>query len=158
MLKKQDVTVPQWSGRDDGKVFRITEMPAAQAEKWAWRLFIAMKGTTAQVPPEIAQLGMVGVAIRGLNSFLAADVRFQDIEPLLDEMMTCVTRVRDPAHPDVATNLIDGDVEEVQTRGWLRSEVLSLHVGFSVTDALLTLICQVMAPVPALSNTQTSQP
>lgn len=143
MLKKTTVVVPKWGGRDDGKTFLITEMYADPAEKWAWRLFLAMKGTTAEVSPEVAQLGFVGVAVRGLNSFLAADVRFADIEPLLDEMFTCVKIIRDPNHPDVATPLTASDIEEVQTRAWLRAEVLSLHVGFSVTDSLLALLSMV---------------
>lgn len=157
MRKTNDVIIPEWGERDAGKTFRLTEMPALRAEKWAWRMFLAMKGTTAEVDPAIAALGMVGVAIRGLNSFLAADVRYEDIEPLLDEMFTCVSMIRDPRHPDAATPLSDSDIEEVKTRAWLRSEVLSLHVGFSVTDALWVLISAVTAQVNS-STTSTSQP
>ena len=147
--KKETVIVPQWGMRDDGKVFLLEEMPCIQGEKWALRMFLVVKGTTAEVPPEVAQLGMVGVAIRGLNSFLHADIRFPDLEPLLDEMMEQVKIVRDPAHhPDVASRLMDDDVEEVETRAWLRLEVLSLHVGFSVLDALLKLFSPLTNPPP----------
>lgn len=144
------VPVPLEPGyeRDHGKHFMLTEMDAEQAEKWAWRMFLALKGTTAQVPPEVERMGMVGVFIRGLNSFLAADVKFGDLEPLLDQMFTCVQRVRDMNHPDKATMLIPGDVEEVKTRAWLRSEVLGLHVGFSVTEVLWTLVSLVTADKP----------
>lgn len=138
MRKVETVVVPAWGTRDDGRVFTITEMPAAQAEKWAWRMFVALKGTSGEVSKELAQLGMVGVAIAGLNAFLQAPVAFGEIEPLLDEMFTCVRIVRDPNHPDKATPLIDGDIEEVQTRGWLRSEVLRVHTGFSIAEAIST--------------------
>lgn len=137
-VKKKVVVVPRWSNRDDDKAFLLTEMPARQAEKWAWRLFLAVKGTTAQVPPEVEAMGMVGVAIRGLNSFLAADVEFAKLEPLLDEMMQCVRIVRDPKFPDVTAELIEGDIMEVQTLMWLRSEVLNLHTGFSFYDIVST--------------------
>lgn len=143
MIKTDICTVPKWGGRDDGKVFLITEMPAAQAEKWAWRLVIACKGTTAEIPDSVALLGMAGLTIRLLNGVLAADVRFADLETLLDEMFTCVTIIRDTAHPEIAAALIPSDIEEVYTRAWLRSEVIRLHTNFSPIDgisALLTLI------------------
>lgn len=140
MRKKEIVVVPKIGGRDDGKTFLIDEMPAAQAEKWALRMFIALKGTSAAVPDDVARFGMVGVAIRGLNAFLAADVRFMDIEPLLDDMLACVRIVRDPRHPEVATALMSDDIEEVQTRVWLRGEVLRVHTGFSVAEAFSLLV------------------
>ena len=142
MRKREVVTVPaSWGGRDANKNFVVTEMPATRAEKWAWRLMIAVKGTTAEVPQEVAALGMVGVAIRGLNAFLASDVDFAKLEPLLDEMMTCVTVVRDLQHPDVATPIVsDDDVEEVRTVAWLRSEVLRVHTGFSAAEAFSRIV------------------
>lgn len=139
-LRTNDVIIPEWGGRDAGKMFRLTEMPALRAEKWAIRMFLTLKGTTAEVPPEIAAMGYIGVVIRGLNSFLQAPVRFEDLEPLLDEMMTCVTRIRDRSHPDVATSLVESDIEEPQVVTWLRGEVLSLHVGFSVIGVLFEWI------------------
>jgi len=145
-------------GRDAGKLFHITEMPAAKAEKWAFRLFIALKGTGAEVPIEVARLGMVGVAIRGLNAFFNADVKWADLEPLLDEMFECVQIVRDPNRPEVVTPLTASDIEDVQTRGWLRSEVLSLHVGFSFTEALLQLWEMISVPPPPDSSTTKTSP
>lgn len=146
MRKVETVVVPAF-GRDDGKIFQINEMSAARAEKWAWRMFIALKGTTGEVPPEVMQLGMVGVAIRGLNAFLQADVKYELLEPLLDEMLTCVTIVRDRKnHPDVADTLREFDIEEVQTLAWLRSEVLRVHTGFSVAETLSQLVSAVMNP------------
>lgn len=155
MRKVETVVVPRWGTRDDGKTFILTEMFASKAEKWAWRLFLAVKGTTASVPEEIAALGMVAVAIRGLNSFLAADVKFELIEPLLDEMFECVKMIRDPRYPDVATALADDDIEEVQTRAWLRSEVLRLHTNFSLVDAALEWI-SATSRAAAMQNMQTS--
>lgn len=139
MRKVENVVVP-FAGRDQGKIFRITEMPAAQAEKWALRFFVAIKGTSAFIPDEVALLGMVGIAIRGLNSILAADIKPEALDPLLDEMFSCVQIVRDAKFPDAATALIADDIEEVPTRMWLRSEVLRVHTGFSCTDALSALI------------------
>lgn len=139
-LKIEDVVVPKWGGRDESKKFRITEMSAYRAEKWAFRMFLAMKGTGGRIPEGAEKLGMVGVAIAGLNAFLAAPVSFAEIEPLLDEMLTCVQMIRDHKHPDIPTDLRDGDILDVRTLGWLRSEVLRVHTGFSAADAFSKLI------------------
>lgn len=140
--KQKTVIVPTWDGsnRDSGKAFLLTEMPAAQAEKWAVRAFLALKNSGERIPENYAGLGMVGVAIIGINVFLQGNVRMDDLEPLMDEMMVCIQAVRDPKHPNVATALVEGDIEEVATRAWLRGEVIDLHTGFSLADALLSLV------------------
>lgn len=144
--KSETVTVPDWGARDAGKRFLITEMAAARAEKWALRMFVALKGTGSEIPEGMARLGIVGVALAGLNVFLRSEIRPEVLEPLLDEMMTCIQVVRDAAHPDVATQLSsDDDIEEVQTRLWLRSEVLRIHTNFSVAEALSRLISATMS-------------
>lgn len=153
--KSITVTVPAWGGRDDGKQFLLKEMPAAQAEKWGWRAVLALKGTSAQIPESIAHYGMIAVAIRGINSFLASDVDFTKLEPLLDEMMTCVSIIRDPGARDRSTNqpiatplVSPDDIEEVQTIGWLRSEVLRLHTNFSLVDKVLDWVSATKAMSP----------
>jgi hypothetical protein len=163
MRKVLDVKVPQWGGRDDGKTYRITEMSAMRAEKWAMRMAIALKGTQGYIPEDVARLGYIGVAIRGVNAILAADIDFLRVEPLLDEMMTCVEIVRDTKNVDRATGatiahkiVTDDDIEEVRTRGWLRLEVLSLHAGFSIGDALSALISAVKRSELSSKTTQTS--
>jgi len=145
MRKSETVTVPAGFGRDVGKTFLVTEKPAVDAERWAWRMFIAMKGTAGAIPQEAERLGMVGVAILGLNTFLAAPVKFDELRPLLDELLECVKVIRDPRHPEIATTLtgIGDEVEEVQTVAWLRSEVLRVHTGFSFADGLLTLVTMI---------------
>lgn len=146
--KSETVRVPAWDGnRDSGKIFVVTEMPAAAAEKWAMRAFLMLKGSGERIPDNVQGLGMVGVAILGLNVFLQGSIKPGDLEPLMDEMMTCVKIIRDPKHPEVVTDIVsDDDVEEVKTRLWLRSEVLRLHTGFSPAEALSGLISAVNSP------------
>lgn len=152
------VQAPAWCGRDAGKVFKLTEMDAFRAEKWAWRLMIALKGTSMQLPTDIERLGMVGVAIRSINGFFAADVDENKLFALFEEMLTCVTMVRNPAQSDTATMLGagQGDIKEPKTLAWLRSEVLELHTGFSLADALSALFRKISeASESSLSNTPT---
>lgn len=158
--RKKELVVSQF-GRDQGRHFLITEASAMAAEKWAWRLFLAVKGTNAEVPPEHAAYGIVEVARRGINAFLASDIDFEKLEPLLDEMMACVQLVRDPSSIDSATGMpvatpmtLSDDIQEVQTIGWLRSEVLRVHTNFSVVEAALAWVSRVFPkPLPDSETT-----
>lgn len=147
MRKSEIVIAPRAEGnRDAGKHFLITEMPAAQAEKWAYRAVLLIKGSGERIPDNVSGLGMVGIAILGLNVFLRGTIRPEDLDPLMDEMMTCVRMIRDPRYPDVATEIVsDDDIEEVRTRLWLRSEVIRIHTGFSPAAALSKLLDAVSA-------------
>lgn len=152
-LKKEVVTVPAWpNSRDTGKRFLITEMVASRAEKWAWRAFLLLRDSNQRIPDDVQGLGMVGIAILGLNVFLSGSIKPDELMPLLDEMLTCVQIIRDPSAVDkitggpVATPIVsDDDIQEVQTRLWLRGEVLRVHTGFSVADAVSSLISTVLS-------------
>lgn len=138
--RTKDVTITA-EGRDKGKVFLLTEMPAAKAEKWAMRALLAAAQNGAEVQTAIS--GMAGVAVAGIQAVLGG-VAFDQIEPLLDEMMTCVQALpgadsHDPARAALSRPLIDDDTEEIATRIQLRAEVFTLHVGFSFADALSKL-------------------
>jgi hypothetical protein len=163
-LKSELVIAPDWVGkRDAGKAFLITEMYAYDAEKWARNVWLAMKGTAGFVPDDVSELGMVGIAVRTINAFLAADIDPARFDPLMDQMMTCVQIVRDPRnHPEVAMPLPHPppsptpfpDLEEVATVGWLRSEVIRIHTGFSFADSLSALLSLLQKFKP--QTTQTS--
>lgn len=125
-------TVPD-EGRDRGKVFVITEMPASQAEKWAIRAFMAAAATGAEIPDDLAAMGMAGLF--RLGSEALSKIPFEQAEPLLDEMMGCVQIAPNPGNPSVVRGLIEDDIEEIATRVRLRTQILQLHVGFSAAGA-----------------------
>jgi hypothetical protein len=127
MRKTKDVTIAA-EGRDTGKIFRLTEMPAAQAEAWAIRAFLAMASSGIDIPEEIGQAGMAGIAQFGIKAM--AGVTWELAKPLMDEMFECVQVVPDKSKPKVARGLVDTDIEEVKTRLTLRKEILALHTGF----------------------------
>lgn len=148
--KVEYVKVPEWGRRDAGKVFQITEWPARRAETWAWGMVFALKGTSGEIPDDVARLGMVGVGIKLVNTVLKADVDFARVKPFYDELIDeCVLIVRDPANRDratgapIATGLLDGDFAEVPTLQWLRSEVVRVHTNFSVVDSLFEFLSAV---------------
>ena len=152
-LKKEVVTVPAWpDNRDAGSQFLLTEMPAGQAEKWAVRAVLVIENSGQTIPQDVQGLGMVGIAILGFNIFLRGNINPEKLFPLMDEMMTCVKKIRDPQARDkmtgevIATDLVsDDDIRDVKTRLWLKSEVLRLHTGFSLAAAVSSLISVIKA-------------
>jgi hypothetical protein len=128
MRKTTTVTITT-PGRDQGKVFLIREMPSAQSEKWAMRVFFALIAAGVDVPDDVAASGLAGVAQMGPGAL--GKLRFEDAEPLLDEMFRCVRIIPDPSRPEVVRDIYgDDDIEEIVTRLLLRVEVFALHTDF----------------------------
>jgi hypothetical protein len=123
MRKVMDYTV-EAEGRDKGKVFQLTEMSAAQAERWALRAFQALARAGVDLG-EVMGGGMQGLASAGLRAF--AFLPFHEADPLLSEMFACV-KVK--PNPNAVRELVDDDIEEISTRLTLRAEVLKLHTDF----------------------------
>jgi hypothetical protein len=120
-------------GRDRGKAFVLTEMSALQAERWAMRAMMALVKSDVELPEDVNNLGLPAMAVIGIKAF--GKMNFADAQPLLDEMMACVTFMPDPTKPQVVRRLIDDDIEEVTTRLLLRAEIFKLHVNFLPADA-----------------------
>src|SRR3954449_6524728 len=132
MARKELTLTIDTPGRDVNKTFFIREMSATKAERWATRALLALLKSGIEIPDDIAQAGLAGVAAMGLRAFGGID--FADAEPLLAEMLSCVQVIPDASRPMVKRALIEDDIEEVSTLLRLREEVLSLHTGFSLRD------------------------
>lgn len=130
MARKELTVVIDAEGRDRDKAFFIREMPAAQGEAWAIRVFLAMGKAGIEVPEDIAQAGMAGIARMGFRALFG--MSYEDAEPLLAEMMACVQRIPNPQEPRVLRSLVEDDIEEIKTRLYLRAKVFELHTGFSL--------------------------
>ncbi|MBB3743913.1 hypothetical protein FHX10_003412 [Rhizobium sp. BK591] len=151
--KELDITITD-EGRDKGKTFHIREMPAAQAEKWAIRVISLAAKAGVDIGTIDPQMGMAGIALMGFNALMAAN--FEDIEPLLDDMMGCISIKPDAGNPSIMRPIIqDDDIEEIGTRFRLRREVVLLHVGFSQTAAPSNTTSSGPAPASSSSNTPT---
>lgn len=134
---RKTLTVTAQEGRDKelNKKFLLTEMSAMRAEKWATRVLIALINSGLDLTSDEAGAGMAGLASvvnRGAFKFSGTGISFAELEPLLDEMMTCVQI----AEPKITRDLTEDDVEEVATLLLLRSEVLKLHTGFSLAERI----------------------
>jgi hypothetical protein len=120
-------------GRDNGKLFLITEMSAARAESWAMRVLLALMVGNTNVPEGFEELGMAGLAELGLKAL--SGLKWEVAEPLLGEMMDCIQIIPDPRKTHVVRLLIESDIEEVTTRFKLKAEVLKLHTDFFTSAA-----------------------
>jgi hypothetical protein len=129
MARKQANVTIDGNGRDAGKVFVLTELSAAAAETWAARAMFAMLNAGVEIPDNIAQAGLAGIAALGVNAL--SKLSFDAAKPLLDEMFDCV---QIQPSPKVVRALVDDDIEDVSTRLVLRREIFKLHIDF-FTDA-----------------------
>lgn len=148
-MRKHKVVTIDAEGRDKGKSFLLIEKDTYSAEKWAARALSALSRAGVEVPDQALSAGALGILAIGLDAF--KQVPFEHVEPLMDEMMTCIHFVPDPSLIDPASNrprtralmrgdeVNDGDIAEVPTLLRLRSEVLELHLGFSIAAVLSTL-------------------
>lgn len=135
-------------GRDKGKVFVLSEMPADQAERWFLRLVLALANAGAKVPEEVLFAGAAGFAemLPTLRNSLVVGMRalqgldYQSVRPLLDEMVPFI-KWQPPGVGMPVQDIFPGvnaQIEEVSTWIRLRFELIQLHVGFSLAAAVST--------------------
>jgi hypothetical protein len=129
--------------RDHGKTYLLTEMSATQGQRWAMRGLLALGRGNVEVPPDLANAGMAGWAIMGLQ--MISKLSFAEADSLLEELMGCVQVMPDPANPMVVRRLVESDVEEITTRVRLQKEVFALHGNFSVAESLSMLTSGISA-------------
>jgi hypothetical protein len=131
-------------GRDKGKVFEITEMPADQGERWATRAILALANAGSKLPEGALNAGMAGLELSWRNVFVTGVMALQGLRdaearPLLDELKLCV-KWCPPGEvpPQVIFPGVNSQVEEIATFYTLYFEALQLHLGFSLADILST--------------------
>lgn len=126
MRKELAITITA-EGRDKGKTFLITEMPALEAERWATRALFTLAKAGANIPDELMNGGMASfAALSGLGIQALLFIPYDDAAPLLDRLLDCVA-VKEPLLVRPRT---PDDIEEINTFFTLRGEALKLHVSF----------------------------
>lgn len=116
------------AGRDNGKAFVITEMPARAAHSWATRALFAVMNAGIEIPDDLTTAGMAGIAAVGLAALGRINAAVAEL--LLNELLSCVAIMPNPGNPAITRALIDDDIEEVATIFRLQKEALMLHVDF----------------------------
>lgn len=129
MFRKTAIITISAEGRDKGKVFHIQEMPAMKIEKWATRALLALVKGGAEIPDDVANAGLAGLKALGIKALMG--LNYYDAEPLLEEMLECISIIPDPGNRDFMRADIENDIEEVKTLLTLRAAVFNLHADFS---------------------------
>jgi hypothetical protein len=155
-MRKTTTYVVDSEGRDKGKHFLITEMPATKAEDWAIRVMLALGSANVDIPPGALQLGMAALAEIGFMKMFA--ISPERMKPLLSELMECVELIPNPQKPQVkiAYPTFESQVEEVKTLLLLKWQVLSLHMDFSSAAGISELLEKVQGAAKRKPNTPTS--
>lgn len=122
------VTIDAEKGRDHGKTFLVTEMPAEAAEWWAIRALQGILGANPDFDIDIFSAPLAKIA--GFAFVGLARIPAEQLKPLMDEMKGCVSVLL----PDGKTTraLLPNDVEDFMTWVELRKEVFEVLTGFSV--------------------------
>lgn len=153
-------------GRDQGKVFVLTEMPATVGEKWAMQLaFLLSQAGALAIPADALQsIGMEAVA--GIvPSADAVDPRISLAlgRALGDESLAgwwdCVKYQHAPNLP--LQSIMQGEacqIEEIATITHLRMEVVKLHTAFFPDAAASTTASRSPAIPTGSRPTRTSRP
>lgn len=133
MLKTKEVTITA-EGRDKGRKYLLTEMPALQAERWARHAIMAMSRENLDIRSEIAALGMYGFILGGMQALAAGDV--DAVDKLMEEMLPQIKIVEEKITRPLQG---DGDFWEISTIKTLRQELIELHLGFTLAELVSML-------------------
>lgn len=130
MRRTKEVTITE-DGRDKGKTFVLTELPAEEGEVWAMRAMELLERAGHAVTEEHKAHGMQGLALTMRAPLTIANARaLQD--PSLDGMWKCVKF--QPANRDAPPQKLFADeacqIEEWTTRLRLRMEFFRHVTGF----------------------------
>ena len=108
-------------GRDAGKVFKITEMPAPQAYKWLLRAF--------------GILGKSGIDFgyiktKNVLDLLREFAQHEESEPLMNELLACSGFMKDGVLVQMKGSMVESVIEDWTTIFRLQMEALMLMIGF----------------------------
>lgn len=122
MRKEKEIKIEE--GRDAGKVFKITEMPAFQMDRWATRALLVLG--------KAKKGGILTIGSMSTEDLLSSlsGVCYDDAEPLLQELLECCAFVKNGQSIVLTKDMIDGIIEDWTTLFKLRMEALNLCTGF----------------------------
>ena len=133
-LKTKDITITNEKSRDNGKKFRITEMPLLQADEWATTLGLSMaQGGISVGGVDVNAInfktngGILEIAKLGLAAL--GNVDKSTAKELIRELTeSCVRIITESGI--VREVEWDSDIAEVATLWTLRKEALAIHIDF----------------------------
>jgi len=124
MARKTTRLTIESEGRDKGKTFVITELPALDIERWTVRLVLALGKNGVNLPGVQADSGFAGIA--GVLWALVAQVSPDEAESLMATMLAGLKI----DEGKITRDLVADDIEEPETLLQIRMAWVDLHSGF----------------------------
>jgi hypothetical protein len=143
--RTKNVTIPGTRSdtlgeRDNGKTFILREMDAYAGQDWALRACLALSRAGVQLSSAALAGGWATLAGYAFEGLLQA--RYEDVAPLLAELLSLVSYAAQPDNPKFPTVPIkpgpNCQVEEIGTFLTLYREQFELHTGFTLPAGDLT--------------------
>lgn len=150
MARKTCRLVIEDDGRDKGKAFVLTELPALDIERWTVRLVLALGKNGISLPDVQADSGFAGIA--GILWVLIAQVTPSDAESLMDTMLQGLKIDEGKITRAVSAD----DIEEPETLLQIRMAWVDLHAGFFAKGGRL-IWGRLTSLIPASSASPTSR-
>lgn len=122
MRKEKEITITE--GRDAGKTFKITEMSATQADRWATKALCLVGKSGCSIIDLFNKISTGGI----LN--VLGDLGYDGAEPLMEELLNCCSFKKDGVDVQMKGAMVDSVIEDWTTIFKLRKEALDLTINF----------------------------
>lgn len=122
MRKEKEITITE--GRDAGKTFKITEMSATQADRWATKALCLVGKSGCSIVELFNKISTGGI----LN--ILGDLGYDGAEPLMEELLNCCSFKKDGVDVQMKGTMVDSVIEDWTTIFRLRKEALDLTINF----------------------------
>ena len=117
-MRKENLITIEDAGEQ--KQFKVRQMSAAQGERFLFKLILLLGGK-AEVESLNNPLALLGSL---------SDKPYNRVQELLDELLSCISRVNGGVETQLAPNNVDGFVESPMTLLKLRAEAIKCNNFF----------------------------
>jgi hypothetical protein len=124
------ITLDEKSKRDSGKIFLVTEMQPEKSFKWACRVVLLLIASGIKFPEGSESYGMASLAGLRISDITKA-LAWDDVEPLLDELIDQVRYIPNPSNMAMSMPLYDGFIEELPTIAMMHGEAFMININFT---------------------------
>lgn len=114
--------------RGNPLTFKIREMSATHLESWLMRALLLLAGNVDMDGVQDMDKAGKFLLANGLKGL--ANVEYEKAQPLLDELLSCCSRVVDGMEQKCTPATVDGFIQDVKTLFNLRVEALKLNLDF----------------------------
>lgn len=129
-------TIIDIQDREQLLTFKIREMPASKLESWIMRSLLLLTASNVQVPAG-SDANAAGAFLLEHGLTALGNVEFEKAQPLLDDLLSCCSRVVENIEERCTPQSVDAYILDVKTLFRLRMEAFKLNLGFLLPDGVM---------------------